>query len=72
VGVFWTFLAVAAGYGAVMWGLVRFARFARRRGIDGSLMNVVDEIYHPIAFESQHETQVQEQRLAPRRSDEDR
>jgi hypothetical protein len=65
MGEFLTVVAVAAGYGVVMYGLIRFARWARRRGIGGGLMSPIDQNFHPIAHEAREELRGQEERVAP-------
>lgn len=60
-----TFLAVAVGYSVVMFVLMRLAVRARKRGIGASLMSGVDQVFHPIAYDSHLEIQVQEERMVP-------
>ncbi|MFC4224810.1 hypothetical protein [Lysinibacter cavernae] len=59
-----TFLMFAGIFALVLTGCMLLAARARRRGISGHLLGVVQEIYHPTAFESQHEVESQEERLA--------
>lgn len=59
------FLLVAGVGAVIMWGLLRLARRARRRGITGAMVSAIDEIYHPIAYDSHLEVQVQIERKAP-------
>jgi hypothetical protein len=53
--------------GLLLWLGIRL----RRRGIGGQIMSPIDEIYHPAAHRFRQETQVQEERLAPRSGSDD-
>lgn len=59
-----TFVVIAGIFALVLTCCLLLAARARKRGISGHLLGVVQEIYHPTAFESQHEIEVQEERLA--------
>jgi hypothetical protein len=65
------YVVFAAGLAAVMYGMWLFARFARRRGVDGALMSIADDLYHPAAKEQQEEHRVEEERIVPRPSPSD-
>jgi hypothetical protein len=52
--------------------LMRFAGWARRRGIGGGLMGPIDEAWHPSADRFRRETEVHEQRVLPPRPGADR
>lgn len=52
MGVVLSFLVVAAGYAAIMYGLMRLASRTRSRAIGGATMTVVDEIFHPTAHQA--------------------
>ncbi|MEU4160642.1 hypothetical protein [Actinoplanes sp. NPDC026670] len=52
--------------------LMRFAAWARRRGIGGGVMGPIDEAWHPSADRFRRETAVHEQRLLPPRPGDDR
>ncbi|OLF11854.1 hypothetical protein [Actinophytocola xanthii] len=60
-----TFLACAALYTLVLVGLVKLAARAKRRGIASAAMSAVDEIWHPIAVQPQHEIRVERERVTP-------
>lgn len=56
------FLVTASGLAAVLSLLVWLARRVRRRGVGGTLMGPIDEIYHPGAHRSRFEIQAQARR----------
>lgn len=60
------YVVFAAGLVAVLYGMWRFARFARRRGIGGGLMAIADDLYHPAAKDQQEEHRAAEERAVPR------
>jgi hypothetical protein len=64
-------LTVFGGFAAVMGLLLWLGIRLRRRGIGGQIMSPIDEIYHPAAHRFRQETQVQEERLAPRSGSDD-
>jgi hypothetical protein len=51
-----------AGFGAVVGGLAWIGLRARRRGVGGSVLGAVDEIFHPAAYQPRIEIQQQTQR----------
>lgn len=60
------FLVFAGGCALVLFAIARLAARARRKGVGGgSIMNPVDEIFHPVAYEARIEIQAQEDQLAP-------
>jgi hypothetical protein len=61
----------AAGLAACMYGMSRFARLARRRGIGSGLMGIIDEQFHPAGLDQQIEHRIEEERMVPRESRED-
>lgn len=65
-------VAVLGSLAAVVLGFVGLAAWMRRRGLGGGVMGPIDEIYHPAGVRFRREAQVQEQRLAPRPSPDDR
>jgi hypothetical protein len=52
--------------------MLRFAVWARRKGIGGGLMGPIDEAWHPSADRFRRETEVHEQRVLPPRPCDDR
>jgi hypothetical protein len=52
--------------------LLRFAVWARRKGVGGGLMGPIDEAWHPSADRFRREIAVHEQRLLPPRPADDR
>ena len=54
-----------AAYGVVLVGLGWVAVRARRRGVGGSVLGAVDEIFHPIACQPRIEIQLQAERKVP-------
>jgi hypothetical protein len=58
-------LLVVGLFAGVLVGLVVLSRRARRRGVGGGLMGVFDELYHPMAHQTQAEVRHQEERPAP-------
>ena len=52
--------------------LMRFAAWARRRGIGGGMMGAIDEAWHPSADRMRRETVIHEQRVLPPRPGDDR
>ncbi|MFL6076294.1 MAG: hypothetical protein ACJ73S_23115 [Mycobacteriales bacterium] len=65
------FLVVAAGLAAVLGGLAWLAVRLRRRGA-GAVMGPFEEMWHPAAVRYRQQIQVQERRMAPRPSADDR
>ncbi|MFC4064375.1 hypothetical protein [Actinoplanes subglobosus] len=51
--------------------LMRFAGWARRKGIGGGVMGPIDEAWHPSADRFRRETAVHEQRILPPRPADD-
>jgi hypothetical protein len=51
-----------AGFGAVVGGLAWIGSRARRRGVGGSVLGAVDEIFHPAAYQPRIEIQQHTQR----------
>lgn len=62
MGVVFSFLVVAAGYAAIMYGLRWLGTRARSRGVGGAAMAVIDEIYHPSAHQAHAVIQAQAER----------
>lgn len=58
-------VVILAAFGLVMGGLAWIASRARRRGVGGSVLGAVDEIFHPAAYQPRIEIQVQAERKAP-------
>ena len=56
----------------LLTGLMRFAVWARRKGIGGGLMGPIDEMWHPSADRFRKEIAVHEQRVLPPRPGDDR
>jgi hypothetical protein len=65
-------LVAFGGFAGIAYGLWRAATWARQRGVGTSLIAPIDEIWHPIAYDAHQEIQVQDERLAPRFSPEDK
>ncbi|HEY0454398.1 hypothetical protein, partial [Actinophytocola sp.] len=59
------FLVVAVGYAVVMWGLMRLAARARRRGVGTAIVGAVDELFHPANHQTHLESLVEDERKAP-------
>jgi hypothetical protein len=55
-------LLTLAGFGAVVGGLAWVGSRARRRGVGGSVLGAVDEIFHPAAYQPRIEVQQQAER----------
>jgi len=55
-------LLTLAGFAAVVGGLAWLGRRARRRGVGGSVLGAVDEIFHPAAYQPRIEGQQQAER----------
>ncbi|MDP9820159.1 hypothetical protein [Spirilliplanes yamanashiensis] len=68
----WSYLVYALALGALAAGLRALGTRVRRRGIGGTLMNPVDEIWRPTAHHFRAETAVHDQRLAPRAGADDK
>lgn len=66
------FLVTFAVLAVICAGLMRFALWARRKGIGGGLMGPIDEAWHPSADRFRRETAVHEQRVLPPRPGDDR
>ena len=70
------FLLVAGVVTAICWGLVRGAARMRRRRVGSAAMSgamsVVDEIWHPAAYDPQIEIQQAYEREAPSPSSPDK
>jgi hypothetical protein len=70
------FLLVAAVVTAICWGLVRGAARMRRRRVGSAAMSgamsVIDEIWHPAAYDPQIEIQQVYERQAPTPSPDDK
>jgi hypothetical protein len=58
------FLMVAGGFAVIMGSFMWLAASLRRRGLGGSVMGPIDEIYHPSAQRSRFDLQVQDERGA--------
>jgi hypothetical protein len=67
----WVLLVVLAAVGLSLFGLMRLAARARRRGISGSILGPFDEMYRVTAYESRIEMQIQSERKAPLPSPDD-
>ncbi len=72
MGTFLAILAVAGGFGVALCAYAWLASRIRRRGIGGGLMGPLDEVYHPGAHRARRDVVVQEQRMAPSPSPDDR
>ena len=55
-------LITLAGFAAVVGGLAWLGLRARRRGVGGSVLGAVDEIFHPAAYQPRIEVQQQAER----------
>ncbi|WP_229075341.1 hypothetical protein [Actinoplanes sp. DH11] len=64
-------LITALVVAVVLFGLRRFAGWARRKGIGGGVMGPIDEAWHPSADRFRRETAVHEQRVLPPRPADD-
>ena len=65
------FLVLVAVLGVLGVALMRFAVWARGKGIGGGLMGPIDEAWHPSADRFRKETAVHEQRVLPPRPGDD-
>ena len=65
-------LVTVAVLAVLLTGLMRFAVWARGKGIGGGLMGPIDEAWHPSADRFRRETAVHEQRVLPPRPGDDR
>lgn len=72
MGEFLTYLVIAGYFGASVGILVWLASRVRRRGIGGAVMAPIEEIYRPTAHLSRIELQVQNERMLPMPSPEDK
>lgn len=61
----WVALVTTAAVALNLGGLVWLAARARRRGIGGSVLGPLEEIYHPTAHRARVEVQVQDERRTP-------
>lgn len=66
------FLVLIVVVALLLTALMRFAVWARRKGIGGGIMGPIDEAWHPSADRFRRETAVHEQRVLPPRPGDDR
>ena len=67
----WVLFVVLAAAGLILVGLARLAARARRRGISGSMLAPLEEMWRVTAYESRIELQIQNERKAPLPSPDD-
>jgi hypothetical protein len=65
-------LVLSVVLAALGFGLMRFAAWARGKGIGGGVMGPIDEAWHPSADKFRKETAIHEQRVLPPRPGDDR
>ncbi|MFC7528818.1 hypothetical protein [Actinoplanes sp. GCM10030250] len=65
------FVVLLVVLGVLGFAFLRFARWARRKGIGGGVMGPIDEMWHPSADRFRKETAVHEQRVLPPRPGDD-
>ncbi|GIE36989.1 hypothetical protein Ait01nite_100340 [Actinoplanes italicus] len=66
------YLFTLAGLAVVCLFLLRFAVWARRKGVGGGLMGPIDEAWHPSADRFRREIATHEERVLPPRPGDDR
>jgi hypothetical protein len=65
------FLVLIVVVALLLTALMRFAVWARGKGIGGGLMGPIDEAWHPSADRFRRETVIHEQRVLPPRPGDD-